>query len=65
MPFEEMKALFFILMEPLRAGMAPLLEAVPSEPEISLLAKKFVVAYLSVEPPPPSLELEPCTMACC
>jgi hypothetical protein len=65
MPFEEIKALFFMLIEPLSAGIPPLLEAVPSDPDISLLARKFVVACLSVEPPPPSLELEPCTIACC
>ena len=65
MPFEEIKALFFMLIEPLNAGIPPLLDPVPSEPDISLLARKLVVACLSVEPPPPSLELEPCTIACC
>jgi hypothetical protein len=64
MPLEEIKALFFMLIEPLSAGIPPLLDPVPSDPDISLLARKFVVAYLSVEPPPPSFELEPCTIAC-
>lgn len=65
MPLDEINPLFFMLIEPDSAGilLPPLLDAVPKDPEISELAKKLVVAYLSVEPP--SLELDPCTIACC
>ena len=67
MPLEDIKPLFFIDIEPFNAGILafpPLLEAVPSEPEISEVARKCVdIPCRSVDPP--SFELEPCTIACC
>lgn len=67
MPLDEINPLFFMLIDPESAGilLPPLLDPVPNDPEMSELARKLVVACLSVEPPPPSLELDPCTMACC